>query len=93
LEQKSTYEDTQEIAIVAEFLKNIKVIGSDFSAVDLVKYLEEDECVENFGQLLSLEKTVFLIYSTLFINWNKSQILFIEDHVYEHANHNNNVPS
>lgn len=38
-----------------QFFKHIEIIGSNFSAIDLIEDLEEYKRVENLGQLLSFE--------------------------------------
>jgi hypothetical protein len=40
---------------VVEFFKHIEIVGSYLSAIDLIENLQENESVENFGQLLSFE--------------------------------------
>jgi len=40
---------------VVEFFEHVEIVCSYLSAIDLVENLEENESVENLGQLLSFE--------------------------------------
>lgn len=54
LSGESSEDDHEEIVVVEELLEHVKVFSTNLSAVDLVEELEEDEGVENVGEVLSL---------------------------------------
>lgn len=60
LEESSAEQNGQEVKVVEKVLEDVKVLGPDLSAVDLIENLKENESIVDIGQALSFVFCIFL---------------------------------
>jgi len=79
---------------VAELFEHVEIFSSNFSAVDVVENLKEDEGVENDSQsfLFELCCNLNLLRFTCIFDINSSNVSLVSDHRDEFSYHNHNVP-
>lgn len=76
-----------------EAFNDIEIFASNLSAIDLIEKLEENESVIDHSKLFSFVQAIICILSSVSIDKNISDVLFIQDHLGKHGSHNDNIPN